>query len=187
MGKTKYTREHSTETLDTGSIIYWDTRTRRKIKETNARTRPFVKVLCEKCEEIRWVSVHNIRSSKRRNSKFTGFCLECSRNATWLERGRARPEKRKVTSHGYIKVYWPENPMADKRGEVYEHRLVMAEKLGRPLESYEHVHHLDGDKTNNRADNLKLIEPQAHNIMTKLIAENKRLKAKIERLQTLLD
>ncbi|MBC8459794.1 MAG: HNH endonuclease [Deltaproteobacteria bacterium] len=77
--------------------------------------------------------------------------------------------------------------MADKRGEVYEHRLVMAEKLGRPLESYEHVHHLDGDKTNNRADNLKLIEPQAHNIMTKLIAENKRLKAKIERLQTLLD
>ena len=77
--------------------------------------------------------------------------------------------------------------MADKRGEVYEHRLVMAEKLGRLLESYEHVHHLDGDKINNIPSNLELIEPRSHNIVTKLIAEKKRLKAEIERLQTLYE
>lgn len=184
---TKYEREYGTEALNTGSIIYWDTRTRRKTKEPNVRTRPFVKVLCGKCTNTRWVSVHNIRDCKRRVSKFNGFCKECARNATWLERGRERPKTRKLTSHGYIKIYCPENPMADKRGEVYEHRLVMAEKLGRPLESYEHVHHLDGNKTNNMPANLELIEPRPHNIFTKLIAENQRLKAEIEHLQVLLE
>ena len=159
---------------------------RRKTKEPGIRTRPFVQVLCGKCKNIRWVSIHNIRGSKRRINKFTGLCIECSRNSTWVERGRERPLKRKTTSHGYIKIYCPESPMADKRGEVYEHRLVMAEKLGRPLESYEHVHHLDSNKTNNVPDNLELIEPRTHNIVTRLITEKKRLKTEIERLQALL-
>jgi hypothetical protein len=48
-----------------------------------------------------------------------------------------------------------------KQRRVYEHRLVMAEKLGRPLVHPECVHHLDHDHMNNHPDNLVLCANQA--------------------------
>ncbi len=46
--------------------------------------------------------------------------------------------------------------MARRDGYVMEHRLVMAQWVGRPLTRVETVHHLDHDPLNNARTNLQL-------------------------------
>jgi len=61
---------------------------------------------------------------------------------------------------GYVYVWIdPADPMyvmAQTQGYVSEHRLAVARFVGRPLERHETVHHINGDRTDNRLDNLQL-------------------------------
>jgi hypothetical protein len=60
---------------------------------------------------------------------------------------------------GYIKLLvGAEHPMANERGYVFAHRLVMSEAIGRPLRSSEQVHHINGDRSDNRLENLQLLQ-----------------------------
>lgn len=82
--------------------------------------------------------------------KKIGDALRGERSPMW--RGGRTRDKR-----GYITVLRPGHPNAGGRGHVYEHRLVMSEHLGRPLESWEAVHHKNGIKDDNRIENLRLV------------------------------
>ena len=69
-------------------------------------------------------------------------------NPAW--RGGARK------NGGYIYIYSPNHPFANKKRYVHEHRLVMERQLGRCLEPKERVHHINGIKNDNRFENLLL-------------------------------
>lgn len=98
----------------------------------------------------------------------------------WLATGDARPEEpiRIVTgegwdNHGYwvVPVDAGERWLSGGERRMAEHRLIMARALGRPLTSDEVVHHVNGDRSDNRRENLELwstSHPQGQRVQDKV-------------------
>lgn len=62
---------------------------------------------------------------------------------------------RTVTEHGYVLVRaGVGHPLADCRGYAYEHRVVAQTKIGRPLQKSDIIHHLNGNRQDNRPENI---------------------------------
>jgi hypothetical protein len=129
------------ERLPNECVIYWSRRDGQRVP-----------IKCARCGH-EYVTF----ASTVRNEVFTGMCRSCvhtGTNSTTWKGGR-------VMKHGYVyvKVY-PGEPfydeMANNMGYIAEHRLVLAQHIGRPLKRTEVVHHKNSDKTDNRIENLEL-------------------------------
>lgn len=88
---------------------------------------------------------------ERKNTKDRTY-LYCSRACYGAGvRSRKRPDEWTVKqlSTGYVAIQTPD-------GSRLMHRYVMEQKLGRSLHKGETVHHINGDRKDNRPENLEL-------------------------------
>lgn len=68
-----------------------------------------------------------------------------------------------MNNHGYLTVYEPDHPAANKwNGRVLEHRLVVEKQIGRYLTRHETINHIDHDRSNNAPENLEILSPSDH-------------------------
>lgn len=74
----------------------------------------------------------------------------------------------KLNSNGYVLIMCPEHPKSFLGGFYYEHRLVAEKHIGRILKSWETVHHISGDKTDNSLKNLFVCTRQEHDLADRL-------------------
>lgn len=66
------------------------------------------------------------------------------------------------TRKGYRQVLRPEHPRADPAGYVMEHIIVWEEATGVSVPKNCSIHHMNGDKSDNRIENLCMMEAVAH-------------------------
>jgi len=129
---------------------------------------------CGICGKPRWV--HIIKEQPQ-----SQICFRCSRKnftGSHWKWNREQIEKvtgknnirwkggRHITSDGYVAIWLSPDDffylMTSKLRYVLEHRLVMARKLGRCLQSWEVVHHKNGIRNDNRLENLELTTIGSH-------------------------
>jgi len=56
----------------------------------------------------------------------------------------------------------PDGYLRDSKTDKYIHRLVMEKHLGRELLPEENIHHIDGNKSNNKIKNLMIMSNSEH-------------------------
>lgn len=109
---------------------------------------------------IRVVGVYRVCRLDECTSKHYGHGL-CRFHYDRYYRGVDLEKPRQAGSYvdkkGYIQVWVGKgHPSANSTGYACQHRLVVEEVIGRTLLRSENVHHRNGDKSDNRPENLEL-------------------------------
>lgn len=186
-------REDVKQYIDLNSQKFRRVSTNGKPQKYNAL---YVLVTCKRCNKQRWIRCTTVRYKRE---TFTTLCSGCANAAE--NNPRWAGGKHIDAGNGYVKIrvfetdsyYDIIKSMVRCDNTILEHRLVMALDLQRALERWEHVHHINGKKSDNRIENLRLVTPEKHRAITDmqveikhLRLENKRIRQENEELKELL-
>jgi hypothetical protein len=131
------------------------------IKSTNSNGKGFSAIcICDNCGKE-----FKRKSSKVSPFKFNYCCHKCKNqghsmelsgvNCHWFNGGKT------ISGGGYVYISLPDHPYKEVRGYVCEHRIVMEKHLDRYLKPDEVIHHINGNKMDNRIENLRLFSSQS--------------------------
>lgn len=121
---------------------------------------------------------------KARSNRVRGICPVCGNSVNGSGRiyceGCQPPLK---IDGGYILIYQPDHPRANKGGYVPEHIVVMEQKMGRPVKRGEVVHHRDGDKHNNSSENLMLFPSSGKHVRFHALERKNRIRQLLTQIE----
>jgi len=130
---------------------------------------------CEDCGKEKWTRL-------RQGKPIHRYCRACVRLHNYSTSNRLRGSKNNPYVLIRIKADAFFYPMVRKDGCILEHRLIMAKHLNRCLLPWEVVHHRNGEKKDNRLENLELLG--GNNKHNKLLnKEIKRLQRRVYELE----
>ena len=135
-------------------------------------------IICKECKQKARIERNPKAILKTGKPKFC--CFKCysvwkKKNPMSSERAKEISKLRKITcgwkrpdvaKRNYKNGFWITSQgyvgLIHEGKETLKHRVVMEEHLGRKLNSDEHVHHINGDKQDNKLTNLELLSNSEH-------------------------
>lgn len=115
------------------------------------------KRICKNCKKEFLISKRELSFKRGAGTFCSHFC-----NGKYLVKSNPEKYKLKRILGGYIYLYKKGHLTANSDGYIAEHRWNYEQFLGRLLLSEEHIHHVNGNKQDNRIENLEILSPTEH-------------------------